>query len=84
RYALVTNHTINETHARSSLVVWPVIFSTSQCIGSLLYFHNETVHVSPYLIPITITLLSNGLLYVCFSTYFPNATLVDQLVFIST
>jgi adiponectin receptor len=61
----------------------PVIPSISRCISSLLYLHNETVNVysHSHLIPATIALLGNGILYVYFSTSFPDATWADRLVF---
>ncbi|KGO71473.1 Hly-III-like protein [Penicillium italicum] len=59
----------------------PVTPSISRCLSSLLYLHNETVNVYSHLIPATIALLGNWLLYVYFSTSFPQATWADQLVF---
>lgn len=59
----------------------PVTPSISRCLSSLLYLHNETVNVYSHLIPATIALLGNGLLYVYFSASFPDATWADQLVF---
>lgn len=59
----------------------PVTPSISRCLSSLLYLHNETVNVYSHLIPATIALLGNGLLYAYYSTSVPDATWVDQLVF---
>ncbi|KAL2697693.1 hypothetical protein AAEP93_011597 [Penicillium crustosum] len=59
----------------------PVTPSISRCLSSLLYLHNETVNVYSHLIPATISLLGNGLLYAYYSTSVPDATWVDQLVF---
>lgn len=59
----------------------PVTPSAFRCLSSLLYLHNETVNIYTHLIPATIALLGNVLLYIYFSASFPEATWADQLVF---
>lgn len=59
----------------------PVTPSASLCLSSLLHLHNETANIYSHLIPATMALLFNALLYAYFSTSFPKSTWADQLVF---
>lgn len=59
----------------------PITPSVLRCLSSLLHLHNETVNVYSHLIPAMVALLGNGLLFVYFSTTFPESSWSDQFVF---
>lgn len=59
----------------------PITPSVFHCLSSLLYLHNETANIYSHLIPALVALLGNGLLFVYFSTTFPESSWSDQFVF---
>lgn len=59
----------------------PVNNSSSACINSLKYVHNETVNIYSHLIPGLTAVLAALFLHAYFDSRFPDADVADKLVF---
>jgi adiponectin receptor len=59
----------------------PVSNSTTLCLGSWTYIHNETFNIYSHLIPALLFLLAQALVSGLISRHFSEATLGDRLIF---
>ena len=59
----------------------PESFSTTACLRSLLYLHNETVNIYSHLLPAPLFLLAQILMSELIKSRFPDATQGDYLIF---
>lgn len=57
----------------------PVNGSVRMCVNSLQFIHNETVNIYSHLIPAAIAIASNYVAHLYFRTWYPAASLADQL-----
>jgi adiponectin receptor len=84
RPTLLSYDQIPEWHQDNDLIrhgYRPESNSTRVCFASWLYLHNETINIFSHLIPATLFLAAEGLIYQCFQARYPQATIGDRLVF---
>ena len=58
----------------------PISHSTTACLQSLSYLHNESVNIYTHLLPSLSILFLSTSLYAFFVSEYPDATLTDRLV----
>ncbi|KAJ5287856.1 hemolysin-III channel protein Izh2, partial [Penicillium angulare] len=59
----------------------PVSNSVRKCFASLLYLHNESVHIYSHLIPAIAFLIAQWCLYQYLQMWYPNTMMSDQIIF---
>jgi adiponectin receptor len=59
----------------------PVFAAAAPCFSSWWYFHNQSFNIYTHLIPGICALVANVALFQYFSVWYPDATVLDRLVF---
>jgi adiponectin receptor len=59
----------------------PVFAAVAPCFRSWSYLHNQSFNIYTHLVPGVLALAANAALWQYFSTWYPDATALDRLVF---